>query len=78
MGAKPLPHGMPIDEGVDLADELRVPPRFEVGVDPFLEHAEPLLFEPHDLGLGEGLELHVGERRAAPDVERLAKAARAL
>jgi hypothetical protein len=36
------------------------------------------LLEPSDLGLGEGLEREVGERRSAPHRERLGQARRAV
>ena len=59
------------------ADELGVAAEREVGVDTLLERAEPQLLEPRDLGLGERLVGEVGERRPAPQRERLAELLRA-
>ena len=41
----------------------------QIGVDPLLQHSQPLFRQPCDLRLREGLELDVGERRPAPEVE---------
>ena len=45
----------------------------EVGVDPILVGGEPKLLEPDDLRLRERLPGEVGERRAAPEGERIAQ-----
>ena len=50
-----------------------MPPEREVGVDPLLEHAQPLLLEPAGRRRGEGLAVEVGQRRATPERERLAR-----
>ena len=64
------------DERPQLADELRVEPALEVGRDALLERLEPGLLEPRDLRLAEALVSQVGERRSAPERERLAEPGR--
>jgi hypothetical protein len=65
------------DERFQLTDDLGVPAAMrQVGVDPLLHRRHPQLFEPRDLGLGEPLVGQVGERRAAPDRQRLAQGRR--
>ena len=59
------------DELLQLADELRVAPECELGVDPSLDRREPNLLEPLDRGPGERLVREIGERGAAPEPERL-------
>ena len=71
--AQPLTQREPLDERLELGDELRALAELEVGVDPLLERLEPQLLEPADLALGERLEGEVGERRATPERQRLAK-----
>ena len=61
-----------------LRHELRVDLGFEIRGDPVFEHPEAKVLEPVDLGLREVLELRVGERRAAPERERLAQELRPL
>jgi hypothetical protein len=51
-----------------------VPPECEVGLDPLLERGEPCVLEPRSGVSCEGLGLELGERRAAPELERLGKA----
>ena len=46
-------------------------PQREVGLDPLLERDCAELLEPCDLGLGERLVEEVGERRPAPERERV-------
>ena len=60
------------DERLELADELAVRAGGELGLDRAFERAQPLLLEPPDRGRGERLVGDVGERRAAPQRERLA------
>ena len=43
----------------------------EVGLDPRAEAAEAQVVEPRDLGLGEALVGDVGQRRPAPELERV-------
>ena len=71
--AQPLAQRVRADERLELGDQLGVRAELEIGCDPLLEHAEPQILEPVDLGLRERLRLEVGERRAAPQVERLAE-----
>ena len=70
LAAQPLAQRMLGDERVELADQLRVPARGEIGVDPLLERRPAQLLEPRDLGLRERLVGEVGERRAAPQRQR--------
>nr|WP_291414135.1 hypothetical protein [Actinophytocola sp.] len=60
-----------VDQVRQLADELGVPAAVEVGVDPGVERGEALLVEPPGLGGDRGGGGHVGDRRAAPQRERL-------
>ena len=59
---------------VELADHLGVAPGLEVGVDRHLGSAQAQLVEAADLRGRERLARHVGERVAAPQRERLARA----
>ena len=61
-----------------LGDELGVGAQLEVGRDPLLERGQPNALEPLNLLLEERLELEIGERRPAPEPERLAQQVRAL
>ena len=61
------------DQGLELGDERGVAAEGEVGVDAVLERVETQLLEPADLVLGEGLVGEVGQRRAAPEIERLSQ-----
>jgi hypothetical protein len=65
------------DELLELAGDGRMPAECEVCVDPVLERREPCLAEARDRGLGEVLVAQVGERRAAPNAQRLAEESRA-
>ena len=62
------------DERLQLGDHLGVPAGLEVGVDRHLGGAQPQVLEPADLRGGERLVGDVGERVAAPQRERLARA----
>src|SRR5262249_10965074 len=73
LAAQPLAQRAVPNEGLELADELGAGPPLEVGVDPLLESVESQLVQPPDLALGERLGGGVGERRAAPERERLAQ-----
>ena len=61
------------NERLELADELRAAAECKVGLDPLLERGEPELLETPDRGLRERLIRELGERRAAPQRERLAE-----
>jgi hypothetical protein len=63
-----LPH-----QGLELADELRVPSAGEVGVYAVFKQGEPQLFETRDLRLRERLEGELAQWRPAPQPERLSK-----
>ena len=47
----------------------------QIRLDAVLGHRDPQICEAYDLGLSEGLELELGEGRAAPKAERLAELA---
>jgi hypothetical protein len=68
---QPLAQRMLVDERLELADQLAVAARREVGVDRHFGRAHAQLAQPVDLGGGERLVGHVGERRAVPQRERL-------
>ena len=58
------------DQRLEPGDHLGVAPGGELGVDRQLERPQVKLLEPADLGPGEGLGGDVGERGAAPELER--------
>ncbi len=64
------------DERLELGDDVGGVPELDVRRDPLLDGDEAKLVEPADLGLRPVLERELGERRAAPEVERLRGAAR--
>ena len=68
-----LPQRMLDHEGLQLADELRVPAGGEIGVDALLECRLTQLLEARDLDLREGLVLQVGQRVPAPERQCLAQ-----
>ena len=76
--AQALVEGVLLDEELELGDEVGVAPELELGVDQLLARREAELLEPRDLECRERLVGDVGERRAAPEPERLAEAPGAL
>ena len=64
------------DELLQLADQLRLAAGREVGLDARLDGGQTLLLQPRDLGLRERLEGELGERRPAPQRQRLAQSGR--
>ena len=64
------------DQPLQLRDQRLVAAEGEVGLDPILDRDQPRLLEPGDLVLGERLIGEVGERRPAPERERLIEARR--
>ncbi len=77
LAAEALPQRMPADEPLQLRDELGVPAELEIGVDALLECGNALLFEAGALGARERC-VELGERRPAPERERLAEHIRRL
>ena len=71
--ARPLAQRILGDKRLELADDLRVSPQREIGLDALLDRREAQLLEPRDRRLGEVVVGEVPERRTAPQVERLAK-----
>ena len=74
--AQPLAVRMLGDQRLELADELGVAAEREVGLDPLLERRQPQLLEPRRLDPRERLVVELGQRRPAPQRERLAQQAR--
>ena len=64
---------MLVDQQLELADETGVPSGLELSVDAFLQRGKTKLFEAPDLGLRKLLEGEIGERRSAPERQRLAQ-----
>ena len=62
---------MPAYQRVELADDLRVSAALQIRVDACEEAGEPQAFEARDLRLGEPGVGDVGERRSAPEGERV-------
>ncbi|MBD2893630.1 hypothetical protein amrb99_25520 [Actinomadura sp. RB99] len=67
---EPLAQRMPSEEFPQLGHDLAMAAPAHVGLDPVFEGGEPPLVEPRGLGLGPR---HVGERRPAPQGQRLAE-----
>ena len=64
---------MLLDQALELANELGVVRRVEVGLDPLFQRREAKLLEMSDMGLRERLEREVGERGAAPETQSLSQ-----
>ena len=71
--ARALAQRLGLDERLELGDELGVTAQCEVGVDALLDDDGSQLLEARDLRLRERLVDEVGERRPAPERERLAQ-----
>ncbi len=78
LAAQPLAQRMLVHERLELAGDLRVPAAGQVGVDAVAQAGEPQVLEPRDLRRGEALAADVRQRRAAPELERLAQRRRRL
>jgi hypothetical protein len=76
-GAQTLLERVRRHERFQLADELRVAPELEVDLDPLQQRREAQLVQPLGLAGGKPFEAKVGERRSAPDLERLSQELRA-
>src|SRR5262249_5960530 len=66
------------DQRLELTDEIAVAPELQIGFDPLFKRMHPELLEPGRLGRRERLRRELGERRAAPQLERRAEALRGL
>src|SRR5215217_158980 len=64
---------MQLDKRFQLADQLRVAAQRELGLDALLDGGQVKLLKPGDLALRKRLVRELGERRAAPQRERLAQ-----
>ena len=71
--AQPLTVGVQSDERLELADQSSMLSAYEIRLDAVLERAVPGLFQPCDLPCGERLVRQIGERFAAPELERRAQ-----
>ncbi len=71
--ARALAQRLGLDERLELGDELGVAAQREVGVDALLDDDGSQLLESRDLRLRERLVDEVGQRRSAPERERLAQ-----
>ena len=76
LAPEPLAVRMLGDQRLELADQARVAAEREVGLDPLLERRQPELLEPAGLDPRERLLAELGQRRPAPEGERLAQQAR--
>ncbi len=72
LGARALVEGTLGDRRLQLGDELGVAAQLELGVDEIRLGRRAQLLEPRHLEPGEGLVGEVGQRRPAPQPERLA------
>src|SRR5207244_10954098 len=70
-GAQTLLERVRRHERFQLADELHVAPELEIDLDPFEQRREASLVQPFGLAGGEAFEAKIGERRSAPEPERL-------
>jgi hypothetical protein len=68
-----LPQRLAGDRGLELGDDLGVPPQRQVGVDAPLVRDQALLIEPGGFGARPRLAAEVAQCRAAPHGERLAQ-----
>jgi hypothetical protein len=75
LGAQALSQRLAGDQRLELADELAMPSVREIQVDHRFGGGEPQLLQAPDLGRGERLVRDVGQRRSAPERERVARGA---
>ena len=73
LAAEPLAERVLGDQRLELGDEVGVGAERELGVDQILQRRRRELLEPRGLAKRERLEEQVGERRPAPERERLAE-----
>src|SRR5439155_11086613 len=70
---QPLAQGVLRDQALEFGDEVAVMSEREVGLDSILERGETKLLQPGDRRLRKRLVGKVGERRSAPQRQRLAQ-----
>ena len=58
-------------QGIQLPQQLRVPATREVGIHPSLDRRHPYLIQPGDLGIQQGVPIHIGIGMATPQTQRL-------
>ena len=73
LGARALPQRLLRDEPLELGDDACVLAQLQLGVDALLERMQTQLGQPARGRLCERLLVKLGERRAAPELERLAQ-----
>ncbi len=71
LGAQAFPERMLANEHLQLAEHLLVTTPGEIAIDPVHEHVQSQLVELHHLVPSERLESEPGQRRTAPERERL-------
>ena len=76
--AGPLAQRVLADERLELRDDVGRPPELDVGGDPLVTGDQPELVEAPGLTLRPFLEGELGERRAAPEFERVQEDAATL
>src|SRR5262249_25496581 len=76
--AQTLAQRMLLDELIELWNELAITAEGEVRLDPSLECADAQLLQPRDRRLRERLVRQFGNRRPAPEAERLAEQRRGV
>jgi hypothetical protein len=70
LAAQALAQRLAGHEPLELADELGTPAHRQIGLDAVLDCGRTQILQAGDLGRRERLERHVGQRRAAPLLER--------
>jgi hypothetical protein len=73
LGAEALPQRVVCDQALELAHQLHSATKRKLGLDPVFDGSGPQVFEPGDLRRRKGLKRDIGERRAAPLLERQAQ-----
>jgi len=68
---QPLAQGVSGGQRLQLTDQIRVPAEREIGFDTVLEDPGPQLLQPRDLRVRERFIADVGQRRTAPQRQRL-------
>ena len=78
LAAEPFPKRVCAQERLRLGDDLPVMLERQLGVEQLLDRGEAQLLQPAGVVLRERLELRVGERASAPQLQRLPERARPL
>ena len=73
LASQPLVERMLRDERLELADQLEMTSQGKLGLHACRDTGDTEILEPRDRALGKGLVDEVGERRPAPELERVAQ-----